>query len=436
MTYQRGPVLFASLTVVFASLVFPTDAAAGLVRYIGLPGRAYEWILFAALCVAVASVLMQGGRIANGTIAALSCAVVLWGLVLNWSSVMRATAPPVMIIAGMIPYFFWLSLLVIGLAGSVPSWRQLVGVMAAATVTTAAVGAFALLFSPPLLAFLLQRSADNLAAYYELSFRLPIGSGYLLPFLMLACVRTMEHAARGTTKAIAGLGLILFTSVLVANQSRTLLGITVLAFAWIALPDLVRNPRISKSLLPAGIGAAAALALIIGNMDPALRKLVAARFGTLFMNPSGFVADVYTGNRDYLYQYSGQSLMEHPILGRGLGTIIPRPGGGYAAMQDVTILNHIDKSGLIGLSLFIVFMIYVYWRMRRALALTRGRFAAPLEYELRRLFVQYFPFILLTCLNVDMLYEDSFVLLFGIAAGSLMAESAMQPAKPLETVVV
>ncbi len=422
MRYQRHLAEAASLFLVFVALVFPTDPAASIVRFLALPGRAYEWTLMLVLLVTLASLFLADDRIAEPRVVATGVAVLGWGLFVAWLSALRDTASPLFIVAGVMPYVFWLAMLLPGCAGALPSWNRLLGTMMLSTLTGAVVGAVALFFSPGLLAFLIQRKPEDLAAYYELSFRLPLGSGYLLPFLILACFRMVVYGAGRWSRLLATMGIVTFTGVLLATQSRTLIGITVVAGLWIGFPDIVRSRR---GLVTAVGAFGIAMLLVAGGlarMDPQLRGILAQRFGMLVTNPSTFFADAYVGNRDYLYSYSGESLELNPLVGRGLGTVIPRPGGGYAAMQDVTVLNHIDKSGLIGLALFIVLICFTYYWMRRALEPGPEAFHSRLEYELRRLFVQYYPFILLTCLNVDMLYEDSFVLLNAVAVGSLMVE--------------
>lgn len=428
MTYQRRTAELASLFLVFVALVFPTDPAAEIVRVVGLPGRAYEWSLMLILLVTAAVVLLSNDRFAEPRVVMTGLTVFGWGLFLEWLSVLRDTATPLMLIGGLIPYAHWLAMLLPGCAGALPSWRRLIGTMAAATLVGAAVGVIALFFSPGLLAFLIQKRPDDLASYYELSFRLPLGSGYLLPFLMLACYRVVTYATSRSARLAGGLGIVAFLGILLGTQSRTLMGITAFAALWIGIPDLLKSRRAVMTAAGGAVAGVGLAALGLARMDPALRDVIMKRFVTLFVDPNGFVADVYKGNRDYLYAYSGQSLDINPLVGRGLGTIIPRPGGGYAAMQDVTVLNHIDKSGLLGVSLFIVLICFTYYWMRRAISRGPEAYGNRLEFELRRLFVQYYPFILLTCLNVDMLYEDPFVLLNAVVVGSLMVEGFAAPA--------
>lgn len=422
MIYQRRFMEWTSLAVVFLALVFPTDPAAAVVHFIGLPGRVYDWVLVTALAVTALHLLVTGGRVASAAVVAVAFGIVVWAFFLNWESLLRGTSTGKMVLFGVVPYLYWLTLLLPGIGGAVPSWRRLIGAMMFATLTAAALGAVALFLSPRLLAFLIERAPGDLASYYELSFRLPLGAGYLLPFLMLAALRVMTTSRRRFAQWAAAIALLLFGAILLATQSRTLLGIGVVAFICIGIPDLMRYRRSAYIFGFAAAVAAIGVVIAAQRLDPRLRGVIEDRFGKLFSDPSSFLADAYTGNRDYLYAYSGQSLEEHPVLGRGLGTVIPRPGGGYAGMQDVTILNHIDKSGLTGLSLFVVFIAFAYYWMRRAVVTGARRYERPLEFELRRLFVQYFPFILLTCLNVDMLYEDPFILVAGIAMGSLMVE--------------
>lgn len=406
-------------------LVFPSTVAAEFIKLFGIPGRAFDWAIMGALVGAVALWLRTGARVRSRTVALIALGIATWAAFLLTYSAGLTRNSTLYVVAGGVPYMFWMCLLIPALLGAVPSWRVLSRVMIGATLVAAAIGGYALFFDRTLLAYMLQPEAGSIEDYLALSFRLPAGKQYLAPLFILWLVVEWRSSTRRTLRGFLGrLALILLlVLIVVANQNRTTLLVMVLALAFLTRKTWTGRLVASPGYVAVALGLLVGGFLLLGQVDDRLAQRIQSRFVEGFADPMGTLEGAYEGNRDVLYQHSVETAERYPVLGRGLGTTFQSAGGRTISMQDVSILNHLDKSGMTGVLLFVLLHAFLYWRMRGAVRTFRRVMGRGPEYEIRRMFVRYYPFLLLTSLNIDILYKDPFVAVHAILVGGLLVEA-------------
>jgi hypothetical protein len=412
--------------LLFIAFVFPVDPAAELVKRVGLPGRVYEWALVAFLALAAVLWMHAGSVLRERALFFLAYGIACWGTFLVAYALMVRGNPPINVFAAAFPYAYWMALLVPVMLGPIVSWRTVLRTLTLAVGLAGAVSTYALFFNSRLLVFLIgSHSEADLTSFLVNSFRLPLAVGHIIPLLLLgwaAMWRLHTRSFPGRAGIIALCAFLVF--LVAAGQSRTL--IMVLVASTIALG--ARRWQ-AKVLVGAGyalvfVTLLAASFAALTRVDPRLAARVEDRFlHEGLLNPAVALRGAYVNNRDMLYLYSWGTLNEDPILGRGMGSVIPTGGGRVVGFQDVTPLNHLDKSGLLGLLLFTCIHAYLYVRMRRSARVYLRLRGPGIEHELRLLFIRYYPFVLLTSLNIDVLYKDPFVIVHALLVGSMLVEA-------------
>ncbi|HET6763494.1 MAG TPA: hypothetical protein VFH27_07470 [Longimicrobiaceae bacterium] len=407
------------------AFVFPSGIAARMAP-LGLPGQAYEWALMLALGASLAMAVQQRRALRSPTLAALALGIAIWAAFLMLYSVLVTQNNLNYVVFGLGPYWFWMSLLVPALAGPLRSWRRMISWMTGGIVVAGLVGAYALFFNHRLLLAIVQPDRADIKSYLALSYRLPAAGVFIVPFLVLAWL-VRGRLGRRTVRDRVGVTLVcvLLVAIAAAVQNRTTLLVLVLAVAFLGRKGWTAKMAMAPIYVAIFAGLVGAGFVALSATDPLLAHRVTDRFVESARDPRKALRGSYVNARDVLYQYSGETLRAYPLLGRGVGSVIDLGGGRTASMQDVTVLNHLDKSGLVGLVLFGLIHAFLYLRARRGVAAYREVHGEGVEYELRLLLIRYYPLILLTSLNIDLLYKEPFVIVHGLLMGSLLLEGEM-----------
>lgn len=410
------------LALVATIFVFPSSTLAELGQ-IGLPGSAYEWMLIAAWAAALVLVVWRGRIGWNRDLILLTTTILVWCLFLIVYSLLTTDHSPKEIFWDVIPYLYWTGLALPLCLGVVSSWRSVLYVATGAAFVALAVGAYALLFNHALLLRMWGEPAI-VERYQTFSFRLPISHGFLYPWIMLGWIRRYQEGKRSLSDLLVTGGVLAaLLLAVVASQSRTVLVGTVLSLfllaprgGWASIPRRLAYAVGLVAVLTAGF-------VVLSEYNEVFAERIERRFVEPLEEPRLLIEEAYESNRDVLYAYSLETLHTAPLLGRGLGDKIPTGRvGRTTTRQDVSLLNHLDKSGLLGVLLFLAVHLYLYLQIRRVYRHGHSHYGA-VEDSLRRLFVQFYPLLALMSLNIDVFFSRPFMILHGVLVGSLILET-------------
>lgn len=403
------------LLIIFSLFIFPTSVISNLYTPVG-SGGFDNFIVSLLISFMLAILFVKKKHIDKKIIIILFLILSTYFLFLAKTIIIDSGSDVHAIISDSLPYLYWFALLFPFIFGHIKNWEYFIKFTTLIIIVSASVSFYALFFDSNLFSLLIGKD-EAMAEYHKKNiFRLPFAHGYIIPFLISSWIMIIKHNQK--KNYIAFFIIIILTTILLLGQNRTV--IIALFLSLIFFTGKIKLiPTIRKIMLLVFLTSISFV--VINQYKDGLLAPVYNRLVVGAVNINETLDNAVTGNRDLLYQYTITTLETKPFFGRGFGNDYFNEIGRPITRQDISISNHIDKTGLVGVFIFLTLHIYLWGLVRNNLWHTK-KSNTLLEYNLRKIFILQIPLFFLISLNIDILYGYTFLFLFILLHASIIAE--------------
>ena len=265
---------------------------------------------------------------------------------------------------------------------------------------------------------------DPLEEIMRSGFRYPFRSGFWVPFVLFTVIYYFRYSKTEipfVEKLFYSISLIPLILFIVLAMNRTIwlvlfLMIIVYLLKNISIKRIIKTAVISTLLL--------FMLFTIVNKYSHGKLLIEYLSNRFFITTVGekAVESVWKNNRDRIFSSAFSTFIEYPLLGTGAGYTYSWkvPVSGYheklidkrITRTDVSLLNILVRSGIIGFSVSLYFILIVWKELKRFIIYNNNILSKEILF-IRGLYF-YFPFLLLASMNIPILFGYAAPVIFSL----------------------